>query len=131
MVTSRKITEQDRASIADALDRDLFHQGTPPEVFYAAGTFANVYEDEDGIVLFLRARKALRIEMVFSNNADSQRNAAAMIAGWKALVENAKKNGFSEIVASTNSAQLREFAIQMFGMRETNIGEEHELTVSI
>lgn len=127
MISSRRIEESDRARIEQALARDEFHPGTKPEAFYANGTMTNVYEDAEGSVFLLRASKALRIDMLFFNNNANERNANAMLDGWAKLVESAKAGGFTEIVCSTNSPKLKNFAIKFLGMVETNVGEEIEL----
>jgi len=127
MISSRRIEESDRVRIEQALARDEFHPGTKPEAFYANGTMTNVYEDAEGSVFLLRASKALRIEMLFFNNNANERNANAMLDGWAKLVESAKAGGFTEIVTSTNSPKLKNFAIKFLGMVETNVGEEIEL----
>lgn len=127
MISSRRIEESDRVRIEQALARDSYHPDTKADTFYASGAITNVYEDAEGPIFLLRASKALRIEMLFFNNAANERNAAAMLDGWAKLVESAKAGGFTEIVTSTNSPKLKNFAIKFLGMVETNVGEETEL----
>ena len=131
MITSRKIDLNDRESIDEALARDSFHPTTKSEAFYEAGVLSNIYTDEQGDVLVLRAQKALRIEMIFFDNAASLRNAKAMIEGWKQLLTTVKTAGFKEVVTSTNSPKLKEFAIRVLGFQETNYGDEVELKIGI
>jgi len=131
MITSRRIHEIDRPSIDSALGRDAFHVGTKSDTFYQEGVVTNVYEDDDGPIFILRAQKALRIEMLFFDNGAKARNATAMLEGWKQLLHMASVNGFKEIVTSTNSSKLRDFAVNMLGMQETNVGGEIELKIAI
>jgi hypothetical protein len=131
MITSRRITETDRTSIKHALAQDTFHPDTNSDVFYQEGVITNAYDDAEGTIFILRAQKALRIEMLFFDNEDKERNAQAMIEGWKHLLIMARAGGFKEIVASTNSPHLRDFAIKFLGMKETNTNGETELTIGL
>lgn len=131
MISSRKIDELDRPSIKQALARDQFHIGTEADAFYQEGVVTNVYEDSDGPVFLLRATKALRIDMLFFSNDAKERNAKAMLDGWNQLVQMARANGFKEIVTSTNSPKLRDFAVKLLGMQETNVAGEIELKIGI
>ena len=131
MISSRRIEEVDRPSVNQALARDQFHIGTKSDTFYQEGVLTNVYEDEDGPIFLLRAQKALRIEMLFFDNTAKTRNAAAMIEGWKQLLQTARAGGFKEIVTSTNSPKLRDFAVNVLGMQETNVSGEIELKIGI
>jgi hypothetical protein len=127
MISSRRIEESDRVRIEQALARDEFHPGTKPEAFYANGTMTNVYEDAEGSVFLLRASKALRIEMLFFNNNANERNANAMLDGWAKLVESAKAGGFTEIVCSTNSEKLLNFAIKFLGLEKVQTSSNNEV----
>lgn len=129
MVTSRQITETDRPSLAQALDRDIFHQGTKVDAFYEKGTMTNVYEDEQGPVLVLRASRSLRIDMMFFDNDARLRNKAVMLEGFQALLHGARQAGFKEITTSTNSPALLKFATLKeedggFGFEEVTVNGE-------
>jgi hypothetical protein len=129
MVTSRQITKADRPAIADALSKDIFHQGTKVNAFYEKGTLTNVYEDEQGPVFLLRGSRSLRIDMMFFDNGDRERNKATMLAGFQALVAGARAAGFKEITTSTNSPALLQFALLKekdggFGFEEVTVNGE-------
>lgn len=129
MVTSRKIEDTDRASIAQALARDIFHPGTSADAFYLPNVLTNVYEDEAGPILLLRGARSLRIDMLFFDNLDRERNKAAMLAGFQKLVDGAKAAGFLQITTSTNSPALLKFATTKtedggFGFEEVNVNGE-------
>lgn len=129
MVTSRQIDELDRAAIKRALGQDKFHVGTKADVFYQYGALTNVYEDEDGPIMLVRGSKSLRIDMLFFDNEDSVRNREAMMTGWRALIENAKRSGFSEIVTSSNSPALVEFGCKFLGFEKMQTEENKEIAL--
>lgn len=129
MVTSRHITEDDKASIQQALANDQFHRSTSADAFYDEGTLSNIYEDEDGPILLLRGSRSLRIDMMFFDNSAKVRNREAMLAGFQKLVDGAKAAGFKEITTSTNSPALLKFATMKiedggFGFEEVNVNGE-------
>ena len=135
MITSRRIEESDRAKVEESLARDKFHPNTKADVFFpkqADGNpdprfVTNIYEDAEGPLMVVRGSRALRIELIFIDNAEFARNKEALIAGWQAMIEGAKRAGFTEIVASTNSPMLRRFAKRAFGFVETNVDGEVEI----
>ena len=129
MVTSRHIDESDKAVLSVSLDRDKFHPNIKPDVFYEAGTIANVYEDEAGPIMFVRGCRSLRIDMCFVNNADSERNKAAMLAGFETLAAGAKAAGFKEIITSSNSPALVAFGEKYFGFVRMQTDENGEIAL--
>lgn len=129
MVTSRRIEETDRVSIDEALTRDQYHPGTKSDVFFLDNVVTNVYEDEAGPIMLVRASRSLRIDMMFFENVDVVRNKAAMLAGFQKLVDGVKAAGFTEITTSTNSPSLLKFATRPkelggFGFEEVNVNGE-------
>jgi hypothetical protein len=130
MITSRQVDLlRDRDTLEDALSRDEFHRGTDVSAFFQPGTITNVYEDENGPIVWLRASRSLRIDMMFFDNADRLRNKEAMVVGFRKLVEGAKAAGFAEITTSTNSPALLKFATISiedggFGFEEVNVNGE-------
>jgi len=129
MITSRKIDLNDRESIDEALARDAFHPTTKSEAFYEPNTFTNVYEDEGGPIMLVRASRSLRIDMMFFSNEDSERNRAAMLAGWDALIAGAKKSGFSEITTSSNSPALVAFGCRVLGFEKVQTEANGEVAL--
>jgi len=129
MVTSRRIEEKDRTSIEQGLAHDTFHPGTKADAFYLPNVLTNVYEDEAGPIMLVRAARSLRIDMMFFDNKDYKRNKEAMLAGFDTLCAGAKAAGFLEITTSTNSPALLRFATKKredggFGFEEVNVNGE-------
>lgn len=120
MITDRLLREDDLALLEFSLDKDEHHKGTPPEFFVQPGTITKVYEDEHGPVLFVRGAKALRLDIQYVDNDDTERNKAAMLAGFDGLVEKARENGFTEVIFNTNSRALRIFCKRNFGFVESD-----------
>lgn len=117
-ITDRFLHEGDYTLLELSLAKDEHHLGTPPEFFVQPGTIAKVYEDDKGPVLFVRGAKALRLDIQFVDNEDSERNMNAMLGGFDGLEKKAKENGFTEIIFSTNSRALAIFCKRRFGFFE-------------
>lgn len=136
MVTSRRITETDRASIEQALARDTFHPGVKADVFYEPGTLTNIYEYDREPVLAVRVYKSLHLDLMCYDNADVKRNKKVLEAGWQKLIVSAKANGFKEIVTSANGIALLRFLTKKvedggFGFEEINVNGEVALRRSL
>ena len=118
MFSSRLIERGDEQLLNDSLQRDSFHNGTMPAFFYDIGTICNVYEDEEGPVLFCRGAKALRLDIQYVNNLDIKRNRQMMLEGFPAMEAKAKAAGFTEIIFFSNSSLLTRFCKQTLGFRD-------------
>ncbi len=114
MVTDRLMTEQDELTLAYSLAADEHHFETPVSFFKDPGSVTKVYEDEQGPICFARVTKSLRLDIHFMSNDDNKRNASVLIQGIGPLVEQAKANGFSEIVFTTNVEKLKDFCVKVF-----------------
>jgi hypothetical protein len=126
MITSRRISEEDRAGIEQALARDFFHPGTQSSVFFEPGTVTNIYEEDHQPVLLVKVYKCLHLDLMCYDNADTVRNRAVLQAGWIRLIADAKANGFKEIVTSVNGPALLKFLTKKvedggFGFEEVNV----------
>ena len=129
MISSRRITEQDRGGIEQALARDAFHPGVTADVFWEPGTLTNVYEYDKKPVLLVRVYKCLHLDLMCYDNSDVVHNKAVLEAGWEKLVTSAKANGFKEIITSVNGKALHRFLTKKveeggFGFQEVNVGGE-------
>lgn len=118
MITDRLFQVSDLPLLELSLAKDEHHVGTQPEFFTQIGTIAKVYEDEKGPILFVRGAKALRLDIQYVSNDDTERNKAAMMQGFDGLVRKARENGFSEVIFSTNSRALAIFCKRHFGFYE-------------
>lgn len=117
-VTDRSLTPEDLPLLAESLARDEYHQGTTPEFFIQPGTVCNTYSDDSGPVCFVRGSKALRLDLLFTNNNDVARNLNALLNGVSRLADKARENGFKELVVCTNNPTLASIACNGFGFVE-------------
>lgn len=132
MVTSRPIAETDRAAVEQALAHDTFHPDTKADVFFEPGTVTNIYEEDHQPVLLVRVYKCLHLDLLCYDNGDTVRNKRVLQVGWKKLVEDAKANGFKEIVTTANGPALLRFLTKKiedggFGFEELTVGGEISL----
>jgi hypothetical protein len=114
MVTDRLMEETDESMLGLSLDADVHHKGTSVDFFKQNGSITKVYEDKQGPICFARVTKSLRLDIHFLNNGDERRNASVLFQGIKPLVENARANGFAEIVFTTNVEKLKDFCVKVF-----------------
>ena len=129
MVTSRRISETDRAGVEQALARDTFHPGVKADALFESGTLTNVYEYDKKPVLLVRVYKCLHLDLMCYDNTDFERNRTVLEAGWEKLVTSAKANGFKEIITSVNGKALFRFLTKKvedggFGFEEVNVNGE-------
>ena len=115
----RPINEEDRLLLEFSLEGDSYHRDTTSDFFYDPNSVCNVYEDDEGPVLFVRGTKALRLDIQFVDNKDTKRNAAVMLEQFANLAQQAKANGFTEIIFNSNSPLLIRFCKQKFGFVES------------
>jgi hypothetical protein len=115
MVTDRLMNGlEDELNLAMSLTLDEHHHDTPVSFFKQEGTLTKVYEDKQGPICFARVTKSLRLDIHFLDNGDERRNASVLFQGIKPLVENARANGFTEIVFTTNVEKLKDFCVKVF-----------------
>src|SRR5580692_690839 len=93
-ITSRFITPDDYQLLATSLASDEYHKDTPPEFFYEEDTVCSVFEDEDGPVLFVKAKPfrydsmvAIQLDIQYVKNEDAKRNMKAMLVGFPIIEE--------------------------------------------
>lgn len=119
MVTDRLLTAEDMPLLAESIARDEHHkEHTRPEFFTAYGTVCKVYEDEQGVICFVRGTKALRLDVQFADKADEKRNSEAL-SQFDKLAELARANGFTEIVTTATDESLRAFCKDNLGFIES------------
>ena len=129
-LTDRWIEPQDVSLLELCLERDPHHVGTRVEFFYRPGTVTKVYEDDEGVVLFIRGEglelpegNVLRVDVQYVSNEPSERNRMAMLDGFPKLADKARACGFSEILFYTNVRALSIFCQRNFGFKEVAKGE--------
>lgn len=99
----------DLQALGVALTVDTYHPDTTPEFFTAPNTSCFVFENERGPVLFARGTSALRVDLCFSDNSDTDSNKEALLLGIETLKARAKENGYTELVGCSNSLKLMSF----------------------
>lgn len=109
------MNEQDEFPLGMSLAQDEHHYMTPIDFFKQEGTITKVYEDEQGPICFARVTKSLRIDIHFMDNDNRFSNARVLRESFPALVKQAKENGFTEIVFTTNVPALAQFCEKVFG----------------
>jgi hypothetical protein len=125
MVTNRYLEYADLPLLKESLEKDEHHKNTPVEFFYELNTVASVYEDEDGIVLFVRGEallienyKVLKLDIQFVDNNNARRNMRCMLEGFPILAEKAKQNGFEIVVFFSDVDILKRFCKKHLGFEE-------------
>lgn len=118
MITDRWLQAEDLPALAASLAKDEYHKNTTPDFFLQPGTACKVYEDEKGPIMFVRGTKALRMDIQFFDNNDSERNREVMITQFPAFVEKVKEHGFTELIFCTDSRALRAFCKRQFKFKE-------------
>ena len=126
MTTIRKLEDTDIPALQKAIDADTFHPGEW-KVNHFTSTTTNVIEDSHGPIAFVRYTKTLRISCVWSDGADTSRNARAIIQGINDAVQKARASGFTEIIITTTHDKLAAFFEKILGM--TKSGDEYILAV--
>lgn len=118
MVNVRYLEDLDKEIIRLSLEEDKFHIGTTADFFTDdPRAVTTAYEDESGPIMYVKASKAMRIDIQFVENADIDRNKAALHK-LEEIVETAKNAGFSELVFCSNSPLLIRYCKRNFGFIE-------------
>lgn len=118
---NRFIDKDDRKLLEESIGRDSYHKDTTTaDFFYSPTAICTVQEDDNGPVFFLRATKALRLDIQFVDNLDKERNAAAMLERLESVVEQAKQAGFTELVFCSDSPGLMAFCKRKMKFKKVN-----------
>lgn len=125
MITSRFLTVEDHQQLSNSLSEDEYHKDTPLEFFLEEGTVCSVFEDETGVVLFVRGQplfhkedqgiRLIRLDIQYLNNVNAKRNLRTMLEGFPILEKRAKDNGFIGFIFSSAAPLLRKFCIKRLG----------------
>lgn len=138
MTSNRAMTEQDYPALQAAIDADTFHPGAwkvddfihNPESEDAQKRqpkICSVIEDSKGPIAFVRFTKTLRVCCVWADGQDNQRNGRAIIFGIHDAVQQARANGFTEIIIQTDHEKLSTFLTEVMKMKRS--GSEYILAV--
>jgi hypothetical protein len=115
MITHRPITPEDFPTIEREVRDDACHKGwLRPAFFTQPNTVSRVYEDEQGVILFLRMSNCLRLHIQFAN-VDKERIRKCLITQFPEVVQSAKRSGFGSIIYDTASKTLAWFCRRYLG----------------
>lgn len=117
----RFINKEDRPLLEESIARDDYHKDTTTaDFFYSPAAICSVQEDDQGPVFFLRATKALRLDIQFVDNLDKERNANAMLERLESIVEQARQAGFTELIFCSDSPGLMAFCRRKLKFKQVN-----------
>jgi hypothetical protein len=117
MITNRPLEEKDIPMLEKALDQDTFEH-CEAKNYTMDHAYSVVYEDEKGPVGVLRYTKTLRLVCVWCDNDDKRRNATGAVQAIIDAVQQAKANGFTDVVCETESESLKKFYVEKLGFKE-------------
>ena len=116
--------EHDLGDLEKAIAEDQFHPGEWKTTHFTTDStdktvkFVNVVEDDRGPVGFVRYTKTLRVSCVWCDADNAMRNARALVLFFRDTVDQARANGFTEIVTQTKHPKLAKFLTRIIGMSE-------------
>ena len=104
----RPVTENDRDLIAGWIAKEPSHQNSSFDFYMEPGTTSVLYIDDAGPVFVVRYSSALRIDIDFAN-VDKERIRQALKNEFPKVANQAKNQGFKEIVFNSVSKSLVAF----------------------
>jgi hypothetical protein len=104
----RPVEDSDREMIAGWIAREPSHEESTPEFYLAPNTKSVVYEDDLGPVFVVRYSSALRVDIDFAD-VEKERIRQALKQEFPAVAEQAKSQGFGEIIFNSVSKPLIAF----------------------
>jgi hypothetical protein len=105
----RTLDENDKALLAEWIAAEPDHSNSTPDFYYTPGTKTILYSDEQGPVCVVRYSSSLRLDMDFAPGIDKSRIKEAMKSQLPEIAEQAKSQGFSEIVFDSVAKPLINF----------------------
>jgi hypothetical protein len=105
----RTLNENDKALLAEWIAAEPDHSNSTPDFYYTPGTKTILYSDEQGPVCVVRYSSSLRLDMDFAPGIDKSRIKEAMKSQLPEIAEQAKSQGFSEIVFDSVAKPLIKF----------------------
>lgn len=121
-MTYRLLQPEDYNILLESLEQDEYHANNNTMFFVEQGTITVVYEDDKGIVLFLRGKPdndSLRLDIQFIDNNDGKRNLKMMLFEFPQLEERAKSSGFKNVWFESNVPLMRKFCVSRLGFKES------------
>jgi hypothetical protein len=105
----RTLDENDKALLAEWIAAEPDHSNSTPDFYYTPGTKTILYSDEQGPVCVVRYSSSLRLDIDFSPTAGKDRIKKMLSANLPEVVNQAKAQGFSELVFDSTSKALIRF----------------------
>jgi hypothetical protein len=127
VINIRPIEESDAQRLQAAIDSSKFHPGEwqTSDFIGNKNVTSIVAEDASGPILFVRYTKSLRVCIVWNDEKDKGRNAKALIIGLMKTVEQARADGFTELIFTTDVPELANFCTKVLGYQKC--GDEYIL----
>lgn len=118
MLHQRGVKESDREQLEEMIAADPDHRGRCTADFWMPDdkSLCLAFEDDKGVVFFLRLEKVLRVHAQFV--ADKMRTARALIDFNSWIDREARQHGYIQIIWDSVSASLVRFA-EKFGYRSS------------
>jgi hypothetical protein len=112
----RPVEDSDREMIAGWIAREPSHSQSTPEFYFEPGTKSVLYSDDAGPVLVVRYSTAIRCDVDFNKDAGKDRIRRVLKEEFPGVAEQAKSQGFIEIVYNSTSKTLIAFT-RLLGFR--------------
>ena len=124
--TVRPLQERDREFLTQLIEADPYHRGRMTAAYFfnvVPGEESWALEDERGeVVFYFRTTTAVRISIQFrpvTSPRDRSRNRRALMRGLRWIEGIFREHFFREIITDTEGPELRAFARNHLGFRET------------
>ncbi len=114
----RNLVSEDRPQVERWVLAEPTHVNNTFDWYSETGTKSVVVEDEAGAVLVAKFTPCLRMDTDFSPEATPKRIAKAIISGLAEMEQQAKEQGFKEIVFESSSSKLVAFC-ERLGYRQS------------
>lgn len=118
---ARKVDENDRARIVEAIAADAFHAGKSEAGFWVdttPGSECFAVEDAQGVVLYAKCENVMRVHLQAAEGVSPVRAAAAIVAGFGWLKQKARERSYREMIFSSVAPAMMKLCARI-GFRET------------
>jgi hypothetical protein len=105
----RTLTENDEDMLSEWIAAEPDHAGNTVAFYSTPGTKSVLYSDEEGPVCVVRYSSSLRLDMEFNPTVSKDRIKEAMKSQLPEIAEQAKSQGFSELVFDSIAQPLIKF----------------------
>lgn len=114
MITTRLLNADDGKVLETSIAGDSYHAASTTPAFFADSRCeSTAFEIDSKPIMYVRAAKALRLDVQFCDNNDKKNNAVALHE-LESIVERAKASGFVELIFCTTAPLLRAYCMKYF-----------------